>query len=545
MNKLYYGDCLAVMQEMKLGSIDLIYLDPPWNSNRAYNAIYRDKTGRELPDQIEAFCDLWELTPEREIVIRNMPILMAQAGVEDSAGKLWQLWLSALRHTQPKLLAYLLYMTERLIVMKGLLKPTGSIYLHCDPTASHYIKSLMDAIFGHRSFRNEITWKRTTTHSDSKIWSRVSDVILFYTKGEKFTWNIPREPHSESYKSAKYRHDDGDGRLYRLDNMTSPNPRPNMMYEWKGFPFPAKGWRYSKETMAKLDAEGRIWYPTSKDGSPDTSKRPQLKRYLDEMKGGVMGTIWTDIPPINSQAQERLGYPTQKPLALLKRIISASTNESDVVFDPFCGCATTIAAAHELNRRWIGIDIAFHAIKRVTQVRLSDQYGLVEGEHYTVTGVPRTMEGAQSLWRQDKYQFQRWAVEQVNGFVTTKRTADGGIDGRLYFALPGNRQLQSMVLEVKGGRNVGINAVRSLRGALERDEASMAGLIVMEPLTDRKHQNFMKEMASAGMLDVMGVQYPRMQVLSVPDILDNRTFLTPSVAGRGVGQDSLPLQDTR
>ena len=189
MNQLYYGDCLAIMQDMRLGSVDLIYLDPPWNSNRTYNAIYRDSTGRELPDQVEAFCDLWELTPERETVIRNMPILMAQAGIEDSAGKLWQLWLSALRNTQPKLLAYLLYMTERLIVMKGLLKPTGSIYLHCDPTASHYIKSLMDAIFGHRYFQSEIIWKRTSAHSSAKRHGPVHDVLLFYSKSLTFTWN--------------------------------------------------------------------------------------------------------------------------------------------------------------------------------------------------------------------------------------------------------------------------------------------------------------------------------------------------------------------
>jgi hypothetical protein len=230
---------------------------------------------------------------------------------------------------------------------------------------------------------------------------------------------------------------------------------------------------------------------------------------------------------------------------LLKRIIEASTRPGDVVLDPFCGCATTIAAAHELGRKWIGIDIAYHAVKRVAQVRLHDHYGLVEGVHYAVTGVPRTLEGAQRLWQQDKYGFQRWAVEQVNGFVTTRRTADGGIDGRIWFALPGEKQLRSMVIEVKGGKNVGINIVRALRGALERDEADMAGLIIMDPLPDRQRQNFGREMMNAGMLDVMGVQYPRMQILSVPEILDKRMFLTPSVAGRGTGQGNLPLQDTR
>ena len=271
-NRLYYGDCLTIMRDhMKLGSVDLIYLDPPFNSNREYNAIYKDETGNPLPDQIEAFCDLWELDEERERALRHMPILMREAGIDDDAVDFWRLWTSALRNLQPRLLAYLSYMVERLLPMKGLLKPTGSIYLHCDPTASHYIKVMIDAIFGHENFRNEIAWKRTSTHSDSKTWSRVSDTILFYTKGKRFTWNTPHIPHSEEYIASKYRHQDADGRLYRLDNMTSPNPRPNMMYEWKGFASPTKGWRYSEETMAKLDAEGRIWYPTFKGGTHDTS----------------------------------------------------------------------------------------------------------------------------------------------------------------------------------------------------------------------------------------------------------------------------------
>jgi len=330
MNKLYYGDCLAIMQEMKLGSVDLIYLDPPWNSNRAYNAIYRDSTGRELPDQIEAFCDIWELTPERETVIRNMPVLMAQAGIEDSAGKLWQLWLSALRHTQPKLLAYLLYMTERLIVMKGLLKPTGSIYLHCDPTISHYIKTLMDAIFMHRNFQNEIIWHYRRWTSPSNRFQKLHDVILFYTKGDSYQFNTLLTP----YTAGSIKRKKG-GVLHRFKAGEEPVLVSNRKIEKKGVP------------------ENDVW----------------------------------QIPFIAPSAKERLGYPTQKPLALLKRIIEASSNPDDVVFDPFCGCATTIAAAHELNRRWIGIDIAYHAIKRVTQVRLSDKYGLVEGEHYTVTGV--------------------------------------------------------------------------------------------------------------------------------------------------------------
>ena len=270
MNRLYYGDCLTIMQDFGLASVDLIYLDPPFNSNRQYNAIYKDETGRPLPDQIEAFCDMWELDPERERAIRMMPVLMRESGIDDATVELWKLWMRTLRDTQPRLLAYLSYMAQRLLIMRRILKPTGNLYLHCDPTASHYIKALMDAIFGHENFRNEIIWKRTSTHSDSRTWSRVSDSILFYSRGKRFTWNTPHAPHSDEYVASKYRHRDGDGRLYQLDNMTSPNPRPNMIYVWKGFPFPAKGWRYSKERMAELDADGRIWYPTLGGGTNTT-----------------------------------------------------------------------------------------------------------------------------------------------------------------------------------------------------------------------------------------------------------------------------------
>ena len=228
--------------------------------------------------------------------------------------------------------AYLTMMANRLVELHRVLKPTGSLYLHCDPTASHYLKIILDTVFGPENFRNEIIWKRTTTHSDAKRWSPVSDTILFAAKSATFTWNPQHAGHDEDYVADKYRYNDNDGRgPYRLDNMTSPNPRPNMMYEWKGHASPPNGWRYARETMQKLDAEGRIWYPDSK------SKRPQLRRYLNEMAGRIMDNIWTDISPINSQAAERLGYPTQKPLALLERIIQASSNLGDVVLDPCVG----------------------------------------------------------------------------------------------------------------------------------------------------------------------------------------------------------------
>ena len=260
------------------------------------------------------------------------------------------------------------------------------------------------------------------------------------------------------------------------------------------------------------------------------------------MKGGVMGNVWTDISPINSQARERLGYATQKPLLLLERIIRASSEPGDTVFDPFCGCATTLEAAYSLGRQWIGIDIAIHAVKRVARVRLQERLGLIEGADFIIDGVPRTLEGARDLWKRDKYHFQKWAVEEIDGFVTTKRSADGGVDGRLYFDLPGERDLQSMAIEVKGGKNVGINVARELRGVLARDDALLAGLIVMDEIGDRKMANFRREMAQAGDLDILGVKYARMQILTVAEILEGKRFTTPSVArARGELEPALPL----
>ena len=443
--------------------------------------------------------------------------------------------MNALRGTQPRLLAYLSYMARRLLVLHVVLKPTGSLYFHCDPTVSHYVKPLLDAIFGHRNFRNEIVWQRTTAHSDSKRWGAVIDTVFYYGKSSTVTWNTPHARYDEAYLDSKYRHDDNDGRgLYQLGDMTSPNPRPNLMYEWKGHQSPASGWRYSQETMAELDADGRIWYPDSK------GKRLRLKRYLNEMPGSVMNAIWTDIPPINSQAKERMGYATQKPMALLERIIKASSNKGDVVLDPFCGCATTLEAAHKLGREWIGIDIAIHALKRVARVRLKERLGLVEGQDFEVEGVPQTLEGAQDLWERDKYQFQKWAVEQVDGFVTAKQTADGGIDGRLYFDVPSERDLQSMVLEVKGGASVGIGALRQLAGVLDTDTALMAGLIVMRPLGTIQTRNFNKFIGEIGTHNILGIDYPRLQMLSVEEILDGRRFKTPTVAGLHVPQPRMP-----
>ncbi|MBC6436553.1 MAG: hypothetical protein GDA52_00120, partial [Rhodobacteraceae bacterium] len=354
---------------------------------------------------------------------RNMPVLMREAGVDDDMAEFWRSWPNALRKTQPRLLAYLSYMTERLLPMRGLLKPTGSIYLHCDPTASHYLKLMMDAVFGHGNFLNEVIWHYHTGGASKHWFSKKHDTLFSYARTQNYVFNRIDVPRTE--KS-----------LQRAQN--------------------PKGARISASDTTKM--------------CPD---------------------VWADIPAMNPMAKERLGYATQKPLALLDRIIRASSNEGDLVLDPFCGCATTIEAAHRLNRHWIGIDIAIHAVKRVARVRLQDRLGLTEGVNFTIEGVPHSLEGARDLWQRDPYHFQKWAVEQVDGFVTARRTGDGGIDGRLYFDT-GGAELASMVLEVKGGTNVGIGVVRDLRGVLEREDVPMAGLIVLEGLGEQKETSAKK-----------------------------------------------------
>ena len=361
------------------------------------------------------------------------------------------------------MLAYLSMMAPRLKELHRVLKPTGSLYLHCDPTASHYLKVLLDAVFSPANYRNEITWQRTTAHNDAKTWAEVADILLYYGKSNNVTWNTPRAGYDEEYLRVKYRHDDNDGRgPYRLDNMTSPHPRPNMMYEWKGHASPTAGWRYSRETMEKLDNEGRVWYPDSK------SKRPQLKRYLEEMKGPVMGCVWTDIPPLNSQAAERLGYPTQKPEALLERIINASSNEWDTILDPFCGCGTAVSTAQRLNRRWIGIDITALAVSLIKH-RLATAFGDSVTDSYEVIGEPVSLADYASFSgpRQISVPMVGFRACQRKAGRAKRRGGDKGIDGRIYFhdEHTGGKTKQ-ILISVKGG-HLQAGYVRDCAGLLK------------------------------------------------------------------------------
>ncbi len=474
MNKLYYGDCLQVMKDMPKDSVDLIYLDPPFNSNRAYNAIYKDETGRPLPDQIEAFCDLWTLDDEREQAIQRLPDILLENGYDDRDVRFWKVWMDALRYTNPKMLAYLSYMTERLLQMRIILKPTGSIYLHCDPTASHYIKVVMDGVFGHQNFRNEIVWCYGGRGMSKKRFNRKHDIILFYGK-------------------SKHMH-------FYPENASRPIAPEHVK-------------RYNK-----IDEQGRKYaHIKNKDGT-----------YSNIYLSDVVYEDWWQIP--YARGKEHMGYPTQKPKALLDRIIQASSNEGDVVLDPFCGCGTTLESAQKLNRKWIGIDIAIHAIKRVSAIRLKERCGLLQGQDYELTGIPRSLEGAEELWQRDTSQFQKWAVEMVDGFVTARRTGDGGVDGRIYFDI--DNELKAMKLEVKGGDNVRIESLRALAGIIDDQDHPMGGLITRKTLGDTQHRNFNDLCRTKGTININGTEYPRLQVLSVSEILDGKTFDTPLVRGR-------------
>lgn len=514
-NSLYFGDNLDVLRErIRDETVDLVYLDPPFNSNATYNVLYGTKRGGASKAQSHAFEDTWSWGPGAQRALDQTAERHLQAGaILDAFNKNFE---------GSNMMAYLAMMAVRLIELHRVLKPTGSLYLHCDPTASHYLKVIMDAIFGVENFQNEITWKRTFTHGDSRTWSRAADKIFFYTKSDTFTWNIPYEKHSNAYVQSHYSQTDENGRRYQLTSILSPSPRPNMMYEWRGFPSPPMGWRFSKERMADLDSNGLIAYPKQKDGSLDTTKRPRFKRYLDEQKGTVATTVWTDIPPINSQAQERLGYPTQKPLALLERIITASSNRGDVVLDPFCGCGTAIEAAEKLGRDWIGIDVTYLAI-HVIEGRLLKAFGNAIKDRYKLLGSPRDAEDARALAARDWLEFQKWAVFVIGGLPKDRPGPDGGIDGIIRYHRVGIEQPNRAVVSVKGGLNVGVDAIHKLKSVVQRENAQLGVLICL----NAPSRGMLREAASEGEIGPPSHRVQKLQIVTIDRLFERHPVDLP------------------
>ncbi|MCS7069333.1 MAG: DNA methyltransferase [Meiothermus sp.] len=501
---LYFGDNLKILREhIPDESVDLVYLDPPFNSKADYNVIFKEHAGKGPGAQITAFEDTWHWGYESEATLRE---------VVERHGNLGE-FLDYLVRILGKndLSAYLVMMAVRLLELHRVLKPTGSLYLHCDPTASHYLKVILDQIFGPGNFRNEVIWKRTSAHNDPRKWGRVHDVLLFYSKGETYTWNPVYLPHEEDYLT-RFRRQDPDGRRWTDGDLTAKGlTGGGYDYEYEGV---RSLWRVPLTTMQKLHEEGRLHFTQDKAGNTIGIR---LKRYLDELPGVSIQDTITDIPPINSQAKERLGYPTQKPTALLKRILEASSNPEDVVLDPFCGCGTALAAAEELGRAWIGIDVTHLAIALI-QNRLKRDYDLDAGKDYQVEGTPQDLSSAQFLFEKDPHQFQLWAVGLLGGQPygdprKGKKGADTGIDGAIF--LNTGAKVEKLIVQVKGGKNVNVSAVRDLRGVVEREKARGGILVTLASPT----QPMKQEAAKAGVYRWGTQSFPVLQVLTVEELL--------------------------
>lgn len=524
MGSLFFGDNLYILRdEIKNESVDLVYLDPPFNSKRDYNLLFKTPKGQESDAQITAFDDSWHWGEQAE---REFTELLHQENTDVSE------MIQSLRHflKESDMMAYLVMMANRLLELHRVLKPTGSLYLHCDPTASHYLKLVLDAVFGAGNFQNHITWKRSDTHNDAKKrFSAISDHILFYSKSNSAMFNVTKMPLNDSHIKnwfVNLQLSDGSirkmtpqeietdtipsgARRFSISDLSSPNPRPNLMYEYKGYPYPPKGWRVNLEKMEQLDREGRLLFPSSKSG------RIVKKKYLDEQEGIVTGDIWTDITQLRAQDSERMGYPTQKPLALLERIIQASSNEGDVVLDPFCGCGTAVHAAETLKREWIGIDITHLAISLIEK-RLKDAFPNITFQIY---GTPTDFEGARNLAERDKYQFQWWACSLVNAqpFQGKKKGSDGGIDGLIFFQ-DDNSGAKKIIVSVKGGEHVSVTMVKDLFATVEREKAAMGLFITLAEPT----KPMITEAVTAGFYKSPKGDVPKIQILTIADLLSGK-----------------------
>lgn len=477
-NRLFYADNLVALRDhVADASVDLVYLDPPFNSNASYNILFRSPAGHAAESQIEAFEDTWHWNNAAEDAFEQV-LRSRQTHVFDLL-RAMRLFLG-----DNDMMAYLAMMAIRLIELHRVLKPTGSLYLHCDPTASHYLKLLLDAVFGKENFRNEIVWCYRKWSVAQGQFPRNHDTILFYA----------RKSGAQTFRT-----------LYG-------DPSPGTMKRWGG-----------RRQQAVFEDGVR------KAASTDEPARSPV-------------ADWWDISILNPNSKERLGYPTQKPLALLERIIAASSNEGDLVLDPFCGCGTTIHAAERLRRRWIGIDVTHLAISAIER-RMRDAFPDAD---FTVEGTPRDLAAALDLARRDKYQFQWWAIAMVEGVPLDgkKKGADGGIDGLIYFK-PDGKRTEKALISVKGGAHVGVQMIRDLHSAMEREKAPI-GLFITAALPTGP---MLREAAAVGRFtDEFGRGWPRLQILTLAELFRGKRpdipFVDPLVALRRARREATERQET-
>lgn len=494
-SRLYYGDNLRILRDKRYipnESVDLIYLDPPFKPTERYNVLFRTYDRLPAAAQVRAFEDTWRWDEAAAEALHD-----AMENAPEHVGRT----LKALRSIlgESDMFAYMCMMAPRLVEMHKVLSSKGSLYLHCDPAASHYLKVLMDAVFGPENFRNEVVWKRTFSHGGAHRYAPLHDILLFYTKGAEFVWHTPYARYDEAYIRTKFKHVDDVGRRFSDEVLTGPgerSPESASSQPWRGYDPTAVGrhWQpasyaYDKyrsltgddlakypllERLDRLDDVGLIFWPPR-------GKVPRLKRFLEDAQGVPAGDVWTDIDALNSQARERLGYPTQKPEELLRRIICASSNPGDTLLDPFCGCGTAIEVAEREARAWIGIDIAQAAI-RIIRDRLDREFGPSVRSKYSVWGEPESLEDAQTLAREDPYQFQWWAVRRLGAReVERRKGADRGVDGRLMLrtTIPGYEGFPEAIIQVKAGRS-GPDHVRGLIGTLNNEDAPIGVLVTLK-----------------------------------------------------------------
>ncbi|MFB9149644.1 site-specific DNA-methyltransferase [Roseovarius ramblicola] len=519
-NHLYYGDNLSVLREgIGDASVDLVYLDPPFNSNATYSHLFKDESGQVSGAQIAAFDDTWHW----DDMVSGQALIELRDSPHQEAAKMLDAMVGFLGKNP--MTAYLAMMAVRLVELHRVLKPTGSLYLHCDPTASHYLKILLDAVFGASNFRSEIIWKRTSAHANAKRnFAAVHDVLLLFSKTKGFLHNESYGPYSQEYIDEHFVHLDPDGRRFRRSDLVNPAVRPNLRYEFtasNGITYQPhqNGWKVSKEVMEQLDREGRLFFPKKENA------RLRKKIYLDESPGVPLTDVWDEPRPIHASAAERLGYPTQKPVALLERILAASSNPGDVVLDPFCGCGTTVHAAQKLGRQWIGIDITHLAINLI-ETRLYDAF---EGQAaFTVHGVPQDIGGARDFFDRDdktKKEFEKWACGLIKAYPQGggKKGADGGIDGLFRF---GPAREHTAIVSVKGGKNVGVAMVKDLDATVTEQNAQIGVFLTLTPPT----KPMLDWARGAGTFQVDGFDpVPRLQIITVEEAMQNgpRAVNTP------------------